>query len=236
MPPVRRSIASFLLILAVAPALAAVPPKPGARDVEVSAYTFKYQQASEAVALVSPLLSPQGTVELQPAGNTLVIRDTRAAISRILPVLRNFDHRGQPLWLDVVVVRASRAPAVSPQYQHSDLPDWLTKQLRDLLAYDIFEVQAQARLWGAEGQRVVYEVGPEYKVSFNFGTVQPDQRIKLLNFRIARRAEGRPEKEMLQSTIVLALDYPFSLGFAKNEASREALMLVLTCGRGEDRR
>jgi len=41
---------------------------------------------------------------------------------------------------------------------------------------------------------------------------------------------------MLQSTIVLALDYPFSLGFAKNEASREALMLVLTCGRGEDRR
>jgi hypothetical protein len=236
MPPVRRSIASFLLALAVASALAAQPPAPGPQDVLLRAYTFKYQRASEAVTLVYPLLSPQGTVELQPASNTLVIRDVQAAIHRIVPVLRSFDHPAQPLWLDVVVVRASRAPAVSPQYQHSDLPERLTKQLRDLLAYDIFEVQAQARLWGAEGQRVVYEVGPEYKVSFTFGTLQPNNRIKLVGFRISRRAEGRPEREMLQSTITLPLDRPFSLGFAKNEASREALMLVLTCGRSGDRK
>lgn len=236
---VRRSIASFLLILAVASCVSAQPPapRPGPRDVLVQAYTFKYRQASDAVALVYPLLSPQGTVEVQPAGNTLVIRDVQAAISRIVPALRSFDHPAQPLWLDVAVVRASRSPAVSPQYQHSDLPDWLTKRLRNLLAYDIFEVQAQARLWGIEGQGVVYEVGPEYKVSFNFGTLQPNRRIKLSNFRISRQAaEGRAEKEVLQSTLTLSLDHPFSLGLAKNEASREALMLVMTCGRGDDRK
>jgi hypothetical protein len=231
-PPLRRSIASFLLLLAVTSALSGQSPGPGPRDVVLRVYTFKYQQASEALPLVYPLLSPRGTVEVQPAGNTLVIRDQQGAINRIMPLLRSLDHPVKALRLDVVVVRASRSPAVSPQYQHSDLPPALTKYLRDLLAYDIFEVQARAHLSGAEGQWVIYELGPEYKVSFRFGTLQPDQQVKLRNFKIARRIEGRAEKEMLQSTVTLGFDRPFSLGLAKSEASREAMMVVLTLREG----
>jgi Bacterial type II/III secretion system short domain len=231
--PVRRSTASFLLVLALASTLSAQPQPPGPRDVVLRAYTFKYQRASEAVSMVYPLLSPLGTVELQPAGNTLVIRDTQAAIQRIVPVLRSFDHPVQPLRLEVFVVRASRAPAVSPQVQHSDLPDWLTKRLHDVLAYDIYELQAQAQLGGVEGQRVIYELGPEYRVSFRFGTLLEDQRVKLSNFRISRRAEGRPEANLLQTNLTLWLDQTMSLGLAKNEASREALMVVLTLRGGE---
>lgn len=230
MPPLRRSIASFLLLLAFTSALSGQAPGP--RDVVLRVYTFQNQQASEALPLVYPLLSPQGTVELQPAGNTLVIRDQQAAVSRIMKLLRSFDHKVKALRLEVVVVRASRAPAVSPQYQHSDLPPGLTKYLRDLLAYDIFEVQARAQLAGTEGQWVIYELGPEYKVSFRFGTLLPDQQVKLRNFKIARRIEGRPEKEMLQTTVMLGFDRPFSLGLAKSEASREAMMVVLTLREG----
>jgi hypothetical protein len=232
--PLRRSVVSLLLLLALTSALPALPQAPG--EIVVRAYTFKYQQAGEAVSLVYPLLSPRGTIELQPGGNTLVIHDTQAAINRIVPVLRSFDHKARPLRLEVVVVRASRAPAVSPHVQHSDLPDWLTKRLHDLLAYDIFETQAQAQLSGTEGQWVVYELGPEYKVSFRFGTLLADQRLKLSNFRFSRRAEGRPESNLVQSTLTLALDQTLSLGLAKSEASREALMLVLTLRDGDSPR
>lgn len=232
MPPVRRSLASLFLLLALTMALPGLSQAPGPRDVVVRAYTFKYQQASEALPLVSPLLSRRGTVELQPAGNTLVIRDQQDAINRIMPVLRSFDHPVKPLRLEVMVVRASRAPAVSPQYQHSDLPPGLTKYLRDLLKYDIFEVQARAHLSGAEGQWVIYELGPEYKVSFRFGALQPDQQVKLRNFKIVRRSEGQVAKEMLQGTVTLGFDRPLSLGLAKSEASREAMMVVLTLREG----
>jgi hypothetical protein len=126
------------------------------------------------------------------------------------------------------VVRASKAPAVSPQIQRSDLPGWLTKRLHDMLKYDIFEVQAQAQLSGLEGQRVEYELGPEYKVGFRFGTLLQDQRLKLTSFRISRRVEGRPESDLLQSTLTIGLEQTISFGLAKSEASREALMLVLT--------
>jgi hypothetical protein len=229
---VRRSLTSFFLALVVTACLSA-QAQPGPRDVVLRAYTFKYQSASEAVTLVYPLLSPRGTVELQPAGNTLVIRDTQAAINRIVPVLRSFDHPARSLRLEVFVVRASKTPAVSPQVRRSDLPDWLTRRLHDVLAYDIYEMRAQAQLDGVEGQRVVYELGPEFKVSFRFGTLLEDQRVKLSNFRISRRAEGKPEANLLQTNLTLWLDQTMSLGLAKNEASREALMVVLTLREGE---
>ena len=227
----RRSIASFLGLLALASVLSAQPQA----EIVVRAYTFQHQRASEALALVHPLLSPRGTVELQPAGNTLVIRDVQAKVDRILPVLRNFDHPPRPLRVEIFVVRASKA-VVSPQVHRSDLPEALTQRLRDLLGYHVFEKQAQAQLAGVEGQSVVYELGAEYKVSFRFGTLQDGQRAKLVNFRIARRGENRVESTLLNAHLNLWMDQPLSLGLAKNEESREALMLVLTLREGDSPR
>lgn len=230
----RRSIASFFLILAVASALLAQSPEqgPGPKEVVLRAYTFKHQRASEALSLVYPLLSPRGTVEYQPQGNTLVIRDIDAAIRRIMPVLRGFDHPARPLRLEVIVVRASRSQ-VSPPLPRSDLPEQLTKRLNNLLKFDVFETQAQAQLAGVEGQWVVYELGPEFRVSFRFGTLLENQRVKLSNFRISRRVEGRPEATLLQANVNLRLDRTTNLGLAKSEESREALMVVLTLRDGD---
>jgi len=204
----------------------------GAAEVVLQAYTLRHQRASDAVALVYPLLSRKGTVELQPGGNTLVIRDVQAALNRIVPVLRSFDHAPRPMRLEVLIVRASRN-VVSPQVRHSDLPEQLTKRLRDLLAYDNFEMQAQAQLGCVEGQPVVYDLGQDYKVSFHFGTLMDDQRVKLTSFRISRRGEGKPETNLLQTNLTLWCDQTISLGLAKSEASREALMVVLTLREGD---
>ncbi len=235
MPLLRRSaliLSWALLLMVAATALSAAPAgAPDPKEIGVQVYTFKYQRASEAVAMVYPLLSPRGTVELQPGGNTLVIRDTASAIHKVMPLLRSYDHPARALRLEIFVVRASRN-VVSPQVQHSDLPEYLTRRLRGLLAYDNFEKQAQAQLAGAEGQGVVYELGPEYKVSFRFGTLG-DDRVKLSGFRISHRAEGRPETDLLHANLTLSLDHTTSLGLASSETSREALILVLTLRDGE---
>ena len=230
----RRSIASFFLILAVTSALLAQAPEqgPGPKEVVLRAYTFKHQRASEALVLVYPLLSPRGTVEYQPKGNTLVIRDVDAAIRRIMPVLRDFDHPARPLRLEVIVVRASRSE-VSPPLPRSDLPEQLTKRLNNLLKYDVFETQAQAQLAGVEGQWVVYELGPEFRVSFRFGTLENQRKVKLSKFRISRRVAGRPEATLLETNLNLRLDRTSNLGLATSEESREALMLVLTLRDGD---
>jgi type II/III secretion system protein len=232
-----RSLVSFLAVLILSSSLTAqaagkAAAADSATEVVLHAYTLRHQQASDAVALVYPLLSRKGTVEVQPGGNTLVIRDVQAVLNRIVPVLRKFDHAPRPMRLEVLIVRASRN-TVSPQVRHSDLPEQLTKRLHDLLAYDNFELQAQAQLGGVEGQPVIYELGQDYKVSFRFGTLMDDQRVKLSSFRISRRGEGKPETNLLQTNLTLWCDQTISLGLAKSEASREALMVVLTLREGD---
>lgn len=234
--PLHRTALCFLWVLVLTSALAAqTRPAPRVDEVVVRAYTFKHQRASEAVPLVYPLLSGRGTVELQPATNTLVVRDTLASLSRIVPVLHSFDHPARPVRLEVIIVKASRNQ-VSPPVKKSDLPDQLTRRLRQLLPYDIYETQAQAQLRADEGQSVIYELGDDYEVSFRLGTLLDGERIKLSNFRIRRRSESRPRVNLIHTNLNLRVDQVMSLGLAKSELSRDALMVVLTLRSGESPR
>lgn len=230
MDSLRRTVASFLTAVFLVSAFAAQAQTP---EVGLHAFALKYRRADEAVALVSPLLSRDGTVELQPGSNTLVIRDTAVALARIIPVLRSFDHPARPLTLELYIVRASRSQ-VSPAVPRSDLPDSLTQRLRSLLTYDIYEVQAQAQLASFEGQAVTYALADDYKVSFRLGTLFGDQRVKLSDFRIVRRTDRRtPGAALIHTNLNLRLDQTLSLGLARSEASREALMVVMILHNGE---
>jgi hypothetical protein len=226
-----RDSARLLLILLL-PLLAGEAARgqapPRVDDVLVlHAYMLKHQRASDAIPLVHPLLSERGTVELQPAENTLVIRDSPGALARILPVLRSFDHAPRPLRVEIMIVRASKSN-VSPPMNHSDLPDELTRRLRKILLYDNYDMEAQAQLQPVEGESLTYEIGEGYVVAFRLGTVLPDRRVRLADFEIGRRLPRRGSQELLHTNLNLWLDQTMSLGLAKSEGSREALMVVLT--------
>jgi hypothetical protein len=225
--PVRRAVLGLLCAVLLAPAGSAQAPAatPAQTDLVLHAYTMRYRQASDAISLVFPLLSQRGTVELQPATNTLVIRDSTAALGRIIPVLRSYDHPSRPLNLDIYIVRAIRSPGAA----RSELPEALTRRLRALLPYDIYEVEAQAQLASREGQAVTYALGKEYEVSFRLGTLVDRQRIRLSNFRVLRRTEehlaGSP---LVHTNLLLTLEQTTGFGLARTEQSNEALMVVMT--------
>jgi len=229
--PVRRAVLGLLCAVLLAPVCAAqapaATPGPSAQggDLVLHAYTMRYRQASDAISLVFPLLSQRGTVELQPATNTIVIRDSPAALGRIVPVLRSYDHPSRPLNLDIYIVRAIRAPGAA----RSELPEELTRRLRGLLPYDIYEVEAQAQLASREGQAVTYALGKEYEVSFRLGTLVNRQRVRLSNFRVLRRTEEhRNGSALIHTNLLLTLEQTTSFGLARTEQSSEALMVVMT--------
>lgn len=233
MSSLRRIAASFVSVILLASAVAAQTVDPN--ELYLHAYALKHRRAAEAFSLVSPLLSPRGTVEVQPSTNTLVIRDTMGALNRIIPRLRSFDHPARPLALEVYIVRASRS-VVSPPVMRSDLPEPLTRRLRALLAYDVYEVQAQALLSSVEGQAVTYALASDYEVSFRLGTILQDRRVRLSDFRILRRSDGRNSRPMIHTNLNLRLDQTTSLGLARSESSPEALMVVLTLRNGDPAR
>lgn len=237
--PVRRAVLGLLCAALLAPVcLAQAPaatPSPGSQggDLLLHAYTMRYRQASDAISLVFPLLSQRGTVELQPATNTIVIRDSQAALNRIMPVLRSYDHPSRPLNLDIYIVRAIRSPGVT----RSDLPEALTRRMRALLPYDVYEVEAQAQLASREGQAVTYALGGEYEVSFRLGTLVDRQHIRLSNFRVLRRVEERRAgSPLIHTNLLLTLEQTTSFGLARTEQSSEALMVVMTVHYGTSKK
>lgn len=242
MVPVRRLVAIVAVIASVvwtcgpaAPLAARQAPAHEADELVLHAYTLRYQQAIEAIPLVQPLLTGRGTLELQPGGNTLVIRDTAAALARIVPVLRAFDHPAQPLKVEILIVRASRA-VVSPPVPRSDLPEGLTRRLRELLPYEVYEMQAQAQLGTQEGQAVAYELGDDYVVSFRLGTLLEGKRIKLANFEVSRRnGKSKSTVPLVHTSLNLCLEQTMSLGLARSEGSRDALIIVVTVHHGDQR-
>lgn len=239
-----RTLAGCLLLSLLAPACSSVAlaatAAPAAQSGSgrtarqsagptVYAYKLRYRAASEMINQVFPLLSPQGTVELQPGSNTLVLRDSTAKINQIVQMLREGDRPAQPMRLELLIVRASRA-AVSPPVRRSDLPEELTRKLRAILPYDIYELEAQAQLSSLEGEEVMYEIGDSFQVGFRLGSALSNGRVKLSDFQLVhsgRAAKGGRQK-LVHTNLNLWLDKPLSLGLAGSESSREALMLVLT--------
>jgi len=206
---------------------------PNSSDLSLQAYTLRHQGAEDAVELVSPFLSERGSIELQPIGNTLVIRDELSRIARIMPVLRSFDHPRRPIRVEVRIVRAS----VNPLKQGADeaqLSEDLASRLKDLLRFQHYDLLASADLTSLEGSPVLYEVGGDYQLALRLGTALATSRIKLHDFRLSRAARNAGWQPLIHTNLEMTLGDPMVLGLAPAESSEHALMLVLTCRAGSE--
>ncbi len=189
----------------------------------VHAYTLRHQPAAEALGLVHPLLSRRGSVQLQPGGNTLVVRDEAAVVDQVTALLRDFDHPAKKLAIRIQVVRAGdggEGEALEPE---------LAARLGELLRYESYRVLAAADLEARESEMASYELGEEYLITFQLGTLMSSDRLKLHDFEVTRREDDEQRRRLLRTQVNLRLGRPMILGLAKDESSRRALLLVLTC-------
>jgi len=191
---------------------------------------LQYKDPLEALPLIQPLLSQKGTVELQPGGKTIVVRDTLAALNRIVPALRAFDRPPQELRIEVMIVRADSRPHPSPGA--SALPAWLEERLRGLLRWDYYTLIARSALDTREHQGVTHEIGNQYGLSFRPGNLMVGDRLRLHDFKIWRVGQEKSEP-LIEATLNLWLGKPKVLGLANSESSDRALMVVLTCEKAE---
>lgn len=226
-------------LLALTLAAALLAPSAGwaaAPKIELYAFELEHQRAEEAFVVVQSLLSPQGTIELRPRDNTLVIRDTRAALNQVVPALKAFDHPSRGLEIEVTIVQATRA-SFSPLLADQALSPELAARLKLMLPFSNYRVLASTVLHTREGEEVTYEIGEDFGVRFRAGVVRPvaagagapgngAQWLKLTGFRLSQEQGGAP-KSLLSTSMNLLLDKPMALTLAGSEASSTALVVVL---------
>ena len=230
----RRILTLLAVVVSVAPSsifAQAVRGEVSGTGLVVETMTLRYRSAVGAIELVHPLLSARGTVELQPGGNALVLRDVPQAIERILPLLREYDQPANLVTVRVQIVSASAdTGGVRPS---PNLPASLLQRLRELLRYEEYSLLAATEFAVQEGLDAGYELSREYRVDFRLGRLLEDRRISLEGFKVSRRAADGVMSPLIHTNLNLNLGKPMILGLARSEASERALMVVVECLQGE---
>ncbi len=220
----RRASLLLLLVLAL-PALA---------DGPVSrVFTLRHQPARDAVSVIEPLLSPEGSVLVRPRDNSLTVVDDAATVARIAEALARFDVAPNRYRVSVQLVRASSKPAPkgTAAVELPGLPS-------GLLPYSAYQEIGRFETVTGEGDRLQASVGGPYTMSFGLRRVPGEsERVELSRF-VLERLEGPSKlggvgsyRTLLRSNISLLVGQTFVMVATPSEASGEALLLVVVAER-----
>jgi len=217
---------------------AAVPPaaKVDAADLLPRAYAVRYKSLADAAEVVSTVLSPQGSVTLQPRLKTLVVQDHPVVLDRVGALLASFDlpPRNVEVTLSLFLGTDRREQeagrSVPPDVPSRDVRG-IAETLADFTKWNAYAPLGKGFVTGAEGERVTVNLSDEYRVSYEIETVQ-DANVKLRGFALYRVSRGTDGKESLQTvytaSVVLPVGRSLMLGAAQNPESKRALFLALS--------
>lgn len=194
--------------------------------VRLMVFGLERKSVYDALNVVRPLLSVQGSVELDPTHSTISVRDNLAALSRVATAIRNFDRESQPVSIDVSLILAETAK-ISPVRPVTGIAPDILARLKQLLRFDVFSLLARSQISSREGESVVFDMAQGYRLTFELGAIEDSRRVRLSGFRMVRALPGKAEHELVRSVVNLGLDQPLILGLTRDESADRALMLVL---------
>jgi hypothetical protein len=197
------------------------------RNLSVQTFLFKFKQAENAASIIKPLMSAEGSMQIQPAANSLIVTDAPENMKRIASALKQFDLPAQPFKLTVRLVSARRGSAGESRID-ADLSDVSSKLA--LLRYNVLERLGLAEVTGKEGDPGMVELG-QHRADFRFGEYDPaSDSLKVGDFRLLR-LEGDQLAPMMKTTLNLKLGQTVIIGVTKDAQSQRALMIVVTAKR-----
>lgn len=203
---------------------------------EVRVFQLRFKPAREAAALVEPLLSPEGSLLIQPRTNTLTVRDTPAVQKRVAEALAGFDVPPEVFRIRLRLILASTVPptpgAAAP------LIEGVGKELAEVFRFTSYQELDTLVLAAADGAAVEAEAAGRYYLKFVVrGSSKERDRLQLQGFELYRKSRNPDGSEglrlLLRTTLSLRVQQTGILGAARSEAANQALVLVFWAEREE---
>jgi hypothetical protein len=207
-------------------------PPARATALETKAFSLRHKKVDEAYFLISPYLSPRGSVRMQPAQKTLTIQDSPDRLERIASLIESFDLPPRSVEVSVQLIlasagAASQVPSPPPIRGVIDKLSALSTRWTD------YKMVGNARVLGTEGERSSLKVGGDYRVDFRIDQVSDGTRvIRFKPFELSRReavVEGGERYTSIMNTVLNLRDsQQFIVGASKVEQSNRALFMTVT--------
>jgi len=224
----KRLLMSVLAVLLVSTsAFADAAAGDVGKSLTVRTFQLKHKQADRAAAVIRPLMSAEGSMNIQPTSNALVVTELPDNLKKIAAALAKFDAPAQTLQLTIRLVSAGRGTA---EQAHVDPVLGDVESKLSLLRYNILESIGSAKVSGKEGEPGLVELNG-YRADFKFGEYDPaSDSVQLGEFRLSRLS-GDQLAPMLKTTLNLKLGQTVIIGATKDPNSSRALMIVVTAQR-----
>jgi hypothetical protein len=216
--------------------LRAAPAQPAAAEAVLArAYEVRFKSLADAAELVAPLLTPQGTVTLQPRLKTLTVQDRVVVLERVASLLASFDVAPRNVEISMSLFlgtdrREQEAGRIIPPSSMTRDVRGIAETLGDFTKWNAYEPLGGRAVTGVEGGRVTVSLSDEYRVAYDIDTVR-DQSVKLTNFvlqRVTRTADGKEKiQDVYSAAVVLPVGRMLTVGAAQNPESKRALFLTL---------
>jgi hypothetical protein len=224
------SIAILALLLVSGAVFAEAGSADGAKSLSVRTFSFKYKDADKAAAAIKLLVSPEGSISIQPSTNSLVVTDRAENMKAISKAIGDFDAPAQAFKLAVRLVSAARVDG-TPRVT-DDLKD--VAQKLSMMRYNSFENAGEANVEGKEGDPGIVELTTGYRADFKFGEYDPaSDSIKVKDFHLSRLGGAGKDQlsSLLKTSLNLRIGQTYILTAAKAPDSQRALMIVLVARR-----
>jgi hypothetical protein len=223
-----KRITRLILIAVLFSAGSLVAEPAQEKALSVRSFSFKAKQADKAAAAIKLLLSPEGSMSIQPATNSLVVTDRPENLKTITKALAEFDSQGPTFKMTIRLVSASRVEGNTPHVP-KDLEDVASKMA--LLRYNSFESAGEANVEGKEGDNEVVSTLGGYRADFKFGEYDAaSDSVKISDFHLSRLQKDQLAS-LLKTTLNLRIGQMYILGATKTSQSQRALMIVITARR-----
>jgi hypothetical protein len=201
--------------------------KNGQQSVRVFSPSYRTQE--ELVGLIQPLLSEDGSIMIQPRTRSITVKDRPAVLDHIAKVVAAADLPPRALELSVTLLRAGSGRIVGEPAQKTQEMATVRDRLKKLFSFDSYSILESVSFVGIEGNSAGFPMGKDFRLDFRLGRSTDDSIAKVADLVLSRLREenGKPEwKDVLRTSINVAIGQPFVLGVGKDEAARGALFLV----------
>ena len=211
----------------VAFALVALPLL-AAEEASVRVFVLKWKRVEEAALLIRPHLSETASVTLAQRPNAMTVIDREENLRTIAKILAEFDTPPRGFTFAVKLVRAR---ADVPAGSLSQEIGGIGAKLKSMFQFNDYALIDSAVIAGTEGKPVSYRLGDEYVLTFSIGGMGAGDELMLSPIALSRLKkveQGRTVAVPLyRASLPVALNQTLVLGASRDEASKNALILIL---------
>ncbi|MCU1349125.1 MAG: hypothetical protein JWO56_2155 [Acidobacteria bacterium] len=195
----------------------------------VRTFQFKNKDANKAAAAIKSLMSPDGSLSIQPSSNSLVVTDRAENLKQIVAALGQFDAPSKPIKLIIRLVSAGRDGNGRVPAELQDIAPKLA-----MLRFNSLETIGDADVEGREGEPALIDMGGVYRADWKFGDYDAaSDSIKVNDLHLSKLGGDRKDQltSLFKTSLNLKVGQTVILGASKVPESQHALMIVLVAKR-----